>query len=204
MRAITRFAPLTLLAALLAIALAPRCTEDIEGNEPNECSDGADNDSDGYFDCEDRDCWGAPACDENGDDDDNSDDDDAADDDDASDDDDSADDDDDASDDDDGSDDGVTPWIDTVDYLYDGVGMFTFTIEAYDPDDNFGVPLLLWSVDSVAQTPVSVGSVPLQGIAVFDVQLSGITTGQTYSVLFAIRDADGNQSDGYLVEAIAQ
>jgi len=51
---------LSAVSASLAFSLAPlglsSCDEDIEGNEPGECEDGADNDSDGYFDCEDRDC----------------------------------------------------------------------------------------------------------------------------------------------------
>jgi hypothetical protein len=33
-----------------------------EGDEPGECSDGADNDGDGHFDCDDQDCSGSPAC----------------------------------------------------------------------------------------------------------------------------------------------
>ncbi len=33
-----------------------------EGDEPGECSDGADNDRDGDFDCKDSQCAGAPAC----------------------------------------------------------------------------------------------------------------------------------------------
>ena len=33
-----------------------------EGDEPNECSDGVDNDRNGYFDCDDKACWGSPAC----------------------------------------------------------------------------------------------------------------------------------------------
>jgi hypothetical protein len=35
---------------------------DIEGNTPGECTDGADNDADGYFDCQDSDCYGSPDC----------------------------------------------------------------------------------------------------------------------------------------------
>lgn len=34
----------------------------IEGANPGECEDGADNDVDGYFDCDDNNCWGAPIC----------------------------------------------------------------------------------------------------------------------------------------------
>lgn len=37
---------------------------DVEGANPGECTDGADNDQDGYYDCEDNDCWGAPDCDD--------------------------------------------------------------------------------------------------------------------------------------------
>ncbi len=33
-----------------------------EGDDPGECSDGADNDGDGFFDCLDEACVGAPAC----------------------------------------------------------------------------------------------------------------------------------------------
>jgi len=38
------------------------CSHDIEGDLPGECSDGADNDRDGLFDCDDPDCAGAPVC----------------------------------------------------------------------------------------------------------------------------------------------
>ncbi len=34
----------------------------VEGTNPGECEDGADNDVDGYFDCDDNNCWGAPVC----------------------------------------------------------------------------------------------------------------------------------------------
>ncbi len=199
-----------MLRSLLLILLAglpwlvSACPTDIEGNQPGECSDGADNDSDGYFDCEDRDCWGAPACDEDGDDD-TADDDDAADDDDgAPDDDDTLDDDDVAPDDDDTGGDGQTPYIDEITYAWDAGGAkFVFSVTAFDPDENFGVPLLLWNVDGEPQSPVSVGSTPLQGIAIFDIELGGVTAGQTYQVLFSIRDQDGNTSAGYLVSATA-
>ncbi len=45
--------------SLLLVLLA--CGEK-EGDDPGECTDGADNDSDGYFDCADNDCWGSPDC----------------------------------------------------------------------------------------------------------------------------------------------
>jgi hypothetical protein len=47
-------------------------TGNYEGDQPGECSDGADNDQDGLFDCDDPDCFGAPDC--GGDDDDDDDD----------------------------------------------------------------------------------------------------------------------------------
>ncbi|HCH61628.1 MAG TPA: hypothetical protein DFR83_02410, partial [Deltaproteobacteria bacterium] len=59
----------TVLATILLAAVA--CTPDepkpdddprVEGTEPGDCSDGADNDNDGLFDCEDDGCAGAPDC----------------------------------------------------------------------------------------------------------------------------------------------
>ena len=80
-----------------------------EGMNAGECSDGADNDQDGLYDCEDPDCLTAPDCqgDDDDDDDDHTvdDDDDSGDDDDVVGDDDTGDDDDDAGDDDDTGDD---------------------------------------------------------------------------------------------------
>ena len=196
------------LCVLLALGLTG-CTEDIEGNEPGECSDGADNDSDGYFDCNDSSCYGAPDCVDGGDDDDAADDDDATDDDDAADDDDATDDDD-AADDDDATDDddttdGFTPYISDITYEYvSSATKFIFSLEAHDPDSNFGIPLLLWSVDGVPQTPANIGTIPLTSDVIFDVELQGAVPGSTYSVLFAIQDADANLSEGYVVNATAE
>jgi hypothetical protein len=56
--------------AILAAALGLACDTDDsgrgtwEGRYPGECDDGADNDGDGLFDCNDPDCAGAPVCDE--------------------------------------------------------------------------------------------------------------------------------------------
>ena len=33
-----------------------------EGDDPGECSDGADNDQDGFFDCNDNECMMSPDC----------------------------------------------------------------------------------------------------------------------------------------------
>ena len=47
----------------LSLAFGPyACNQDIEGDVAGECTDGADNDRDGAFDCDDPDCAGAPAC----------------------------------------------------------------------------------------------------------------------------------------------
>ena len=53
------------LALFGAVACAPTQdapSADYEGDVSGECSDGADNDRDGYFDCEDNGCWNAPDC----------------------------------------------------------------------------------------------------------------------------------------------
>lgn len=44
----------------LTVACGPRLWE---GDEPFECEDGADNDRDGAFDCDDPDCHASPSCD---------------------------------------------------------------------------------------------------------------------------------------------
>ena len=49
------------------LALFGACSGDkvqTEGMNPGECDDGADNDGDGDFDCQDSDCAGAPVCSE--------------------------------------------------------------------------------------------------------------------------------------------
>jgi len=40
--------------------------DDYEGDDAGECSDGADNDRNGYFDCQDKGCWDSPDCDGSG------------------------------------------------------------------------------------------------------------------------------------------
>ena len=52
---------LAVTAGLMATAgCVPKV--DIEGNQVGECSDGADNDVDGLYDCADTDCFAAPSC----------------------------------------------------------------------------------------------------------------------------------------------
>lgn len=57
------------LHMLLLALLLPACSDvsiqqrpEVEGDEPGECYDGADNDFDGFFDCDDEDCAEAPDC----------------------------------------------------------------------------------------------------------------------------------------------
>jgi hypothetical protein len=59
------------LALLLPCLLLAACNTEVgiidneaEGDDPGECSDGADNDQDGDYDCDDEDCEGSPECDE--------------------------------------------------------------------------------------------------------------------------------------------
>ena len=67
------------LVLLVGLLLLLASCLNTEGDEVGECTDRADNDRDGLFDCDDPDCFGSPAC--SGDDDSGGDDDDAGDDD---------------------------------------------------------------------------------------------------------------------------
>ncbi len=56
-----------LIAVLATVVLAWSCTSPAyEADDPGECSDAADNDLDGLFDCMDPDCFGAPVCQQEG------------------------------------------------------------------------------------------------------------------------------------------
>ena len=57
----------TLILVLMSGLLLAACAN-IEGDAVGECSDGADNDRDGRFDCQDPDCFGAPSCQDDDDD----------------------------------------------------------------------------------------------------------------------------------------
>jgi hypothetical protein len=46
----------------VTVAVSACSDSDIEGDATGECEDGADNDRDGLFDCDDPDCSGAPSC----------------------------------------------------------------------------------------------------------------------------------------------
>ncbi|HCP48098.1 MAG TPA: hypothetical protein DIU15_18815, partial [Deltaproteobacteria bacterium] len=53
--------PLFAVAMTLCVLLSCRDRPN-EGTEPGDCSDRADTDSDGLFDCDDPDCAGSPDC----------------------------------------------------------------------------------------------------------------------------------------------
>lgn len=60
---------MTLLLALSLGCSSPISPEDEnenEGDDAGECYDGADNDSDGAFDCDDQECQGSPDCEGDG------------------------------------------------------------------------------------------------------------------------------------------
>jgi len=46
--------------AVFSLLLLPACTEPWEGQNPGECTDEADNDGDGLYDCADPDCFASP------------------------------------------------------------------------------------------------------------------------------------------------
>ncbi len=55
------------LVMLSTASLAWSCTPELfEGNKAGECSEGADNDADGDYDCADANCFNAPVCQEEG------------------------------------------------------------------------------------------------------------------------------------------
>ena len=54
---------LSILLALFVSGCDDEEEEEIEGDDAGECSDEADNDQDGLFDCDDDGCHGSPACD---------------------------------------------------------------------------------------------------------------------------------------------
>jgi len=137
-----------------ALILVACPADDYEGDSPGECSDAADNDRDGLYDCDDPDCEGSSDC-AAGDDDDSggpSDDDDAGDDDDSGDDD--ASDDDDAGDDDDSGPlelaDSSGTWIEITAPNYGlslAVDTELITIEGLARDD---LAQVTWSTDAGA------------------------------------------------------
>ncbi|HCP48089.1 MAG TPA: hypothetical protein DIU15_18770, partial [Deltaproteobacteria bacterium] len=63
-----------ILVPLMVVVFAACEEERVEGQFTADCTDGADNDEDGLFDCADDSCSGSPDCASAGDDDDTGDD----------------------------------------------------------------------------------------------------------------------------------
>ena len=61
-----RLGPVVIALGVSILACAGR--DEVEGRNAGECSDAADNDGDGLFDCDDPDCEGSPDCDDQDDD----------------------------------------------------------------------------------------------------------------------------------------
>jgi hypothetical protein len=187
-----------------------------EGDDPGECTDGADNDLDSFFDCDDQECWGSPDC--SGDDDDAADDDDTAPDDD--DDDDTAPDDDDTAPDDDDS----TPPGGSVHLIYANTSSALYSI---DPDPPYTATLIgnftgqallsqgitdiaidaagamyatgFWEVYRVdpataALTPLAVDTIPGEVFNALTVRSDGVLVGGGGSTLYEIDPNNGSRS----------
>ncbi|MCP4872007.1 MAG: hypothetical protein GY898_25160 [Proteobacteria bacterium] len=168
-----------------------------EGDEPGECTDGADNDLDGWFDCEDVGCFGSPDCEGEA----------------GGDDDDATDDDDDATDDDTtpppGDDDDDTPApgapaITSVTSNWNGsTGEFEFTIYMSDGDCDLGLPTIYWSVDGVEQSPATLTGGSLSCSGQVDFFIGGLTATYSYTFGFWIDDSAGNLSAPYTLTVTA-
>jgi len=174
-----------------------------EGDDPGECSDGADNDQDGLFDCDDPGCAGSPDC--NGDDDDSVDDDDDTDDDDDDDDDDDTtpDDDDTTPDDDDAS--PNDPVIISLSANWNaGLAQMEFSMNLSDPDCDLGSPTLHWMVDSELQIPMSSTGPNLGCDGYLNTSISGLTLTYAYVFAFSVEDSAGNTSAWESINVIAQ
>jgi hypothetical protein len=164
-----------------------------EGDDPGECTDGADNDLDGWFDCDDVGCFGSPDCEDEA----------------GADDDDLAGDDDDTSpppgDDDDvvGADPGA-PLLTSVTTVWNAsTGEFEFTLYMSDGDCDLGLPTIYWSVDGDDQSPASLSGTPLTCSGTIYFYVGGLTAGNTYTFGFWIDDDLGNLSAPYTVTVTA-
>ena len=170
-----------------------------EGDEPGECDDGADNDQDGLFDCDDPDCAGAPVCDEGDDDtgDDDTGDDDTGDDDTG---------DDDTGDDDTGDDDDTTsadpgqPVITSLLGTWDSSeARFDFEIYVQDSYCDLGQPTVRWFLDGFEQDTI-LYSGPALTCSASPLSIwigSAFTAGVSYAFGFSVEDSIGQVSEPY-------
>ena len=169
-----------------------------EGDDPGECSDGADNDKDGLFDCADPGCAGAPDC--SGDDDDSTDDDDTT-----PDDDDTTDDDDTAPDDDDTTASTNDPVISGLTGGWNaGTALMEFSMNLSDPDCDLGSPTLHWMIDAQIQTPVPSNGPDLGCAGYLNFSVPSLTRTYTYVFGFSVEDVAGNTSDWESIQVVAQ
>ena len=161
--------------------------DDFEGDEPGECSDGADNDQDGAYDCDDPDCAGSPDC--SGDDDDTTDDD----------------------------DDTSSPNSPVITGLTGGWNSSTafmeFSLTVSDPDCDLGSPTVHWMVDASLQSPLSSSGPNLGCGGYIDFGTPGysgssgwVSLTRTYSYVFAfsVEDSAGNTSAWESISLVAQ
>ena len=151
-----------------------------EGDEPGECSDGADNDQDGLFDCDDPDCFGSPDC---GGDDDTV-----------------------PGDDDDTTPAGTgAPEITGVTYQWIPVDLtFEFSIDIIDLDCDLTPVILYWSYNGQAPSPLApTGNTNpnCSSTYFFGLQIVNASPGQSYSVTFSVEDSAGNRSAEYTLIA---
>ena len=158
-------------------------TPDFEGDEPGECDDGADNDQDGLFDCEDPICFGPPACQAA---------DDAA----------TADDDDATADDDDATGGTAPVIVNLIDSWDASTGQFEFQIAVTDSDCNLGNPTILWSWNGVSQTPQVLGGAPLGCLGTIYFWVGGVP-GSTVTATFQVLDSLGEFSNIWSVTSTA-
>ena len=181
---------------------SPTNGDNIEGDQPGECSDGEDNDADGLLDCTDPSCWNSTEC--GGDDDTGGDDDDTG----------SGDDDTGSGDDDTGSgDDDTAPFGDppvitnVTDTWLAAAQAFEFVLSIEDPDCNLS-PMSVYSTVSgnpeqeASNSPLAWTGQQCNFVLNFTLTLlNQLQSGQTLSVDFRVTDGAGNSSNSYNVQA---
>jgi len=152
-----------------------------EGDDPGECTDGADNDQDGLFDCDDPNCWGSPDCAGTGDDDDT------------------------GSDDDDSTPISGAPVILNVTWTWiASTSSFEFVLDLQDSDCNLSPVTLYWSANGAAETaqaPISDAGIACGTQLTFTLELFNAASGQNYNFAFRVTDGAGNSSAVYSLSA---
>ncbi len=172
---------LFVLLGALALLVGLSCVApDAEGDNAGECSDGADNDEDGLFDCNDPDCFGSPDC--------------------------AGDDDSSPGDDDDTTAASGVPEITGVTYVWIPADQtFEFSLAIIDLDCDLTPVTLYWSMNGTAPTaqpPAGDPSPPVCSTTyLFGLQLLNAAPGLSYSMVFSVEDSSGNRSADYSLTA---